>query len=186
MNRLSVTALTLGLAATTGIASAQSYGTSGGTYNATSQSDYARVVRVDPVFDSYRTSQPVGQRCYERPAYVNGDPGYDNGNRPDGYYDQYGTYRDNPPGGTQTGRTVATVVGGIAGAVLGSKIGGGSARYATSAIGSMVGGMAGRGIYDQSKREQQPRTGTVRVCSFTIWPTDTSRPSPSRTLVCSL
>jgi uncharacterized protein YcfJ len=55
------------------------------------------------------------------------------------------------------------VVGGIVGAVIGSQVGGGSARYATSAIGSMVGGIAGRGIYDQSQR-QRDRTGTVRVC----------------------
>ena len=45
-----------------------------------------------------------------------------NGSYPsnDPYYPQQGRY------GTDTGRTVATVVGGLAGAVLGSKVGGGS------------------------------------------------------------
>ncbi|MGO1001654.1 glycine zipper 2TM domain-containing protein [Lysobacter sp. CA196] len=175
MNRLLVTALGLGLAATTGVASAQSYGQPYGSsygssqqvgdYNS-SQVDYARVIRVDPVFDNY-TSQPVnqGQRCYERPTYVQGDSYYGNEYEPrrdDGYYDQYGNQRRAV--GTEGGRTAATVVGGIVGAVLGSKVGGGSARYATSALGSMVGGMAGRSIYEQSKRSQEPRTGTVRVC----------------------
>ncbi|WP_363797958.1 hypothetical protein ABU614_22640 [Lysobacter firmicutimachus] len=167
MNRSLVTGLGLALAVATGAASAQSYGHSGSNgYDAgygASQVDYARVIRVDPVFDNYR-SQPVGgSRCYERPTYVEGDSYYgDDYTRRDEYYDPYGNQRRSA--GTEGGRTAATVVGGIVGAVLGSKVGGGSARYATSAIGSMVGGMAGRSIYEQSKRNQAPRTGTVRVC----------------------
>jgi hypothetical protein len=151
------------------------YGNSSG-----SQYDYARVLRVDPVFDSrygsgYRTAS--NQRCYERPTHVSGRDGYNDGyyrndgynnggyrdsgyGRDDGYYDQYGNYRR---GGTQAGATVATVIGGIVGAVVGSQVGGGSARYATGAIGSMVGGMAGRSVYEQNQR-QNDRVGTVRVC----------------------
>ncbi|RDZ29324.1 glycine zipper 2TM domain-containing protein [Lysobacter silvisoli] len=177
MKRLSVTALSLVLAAVTGVASAQSYSNDGygsgypNSYPASSgsQYDYARVLRVDPVFDNY--SQYQGERCYERPTYVDGrndgyyDDGYNDGyaRRDDGYYDQYGSYRRNT-GGTETGRTVATVIGGIVGAAVGSQVGGGSARYATSAIGSMVGGMAGRSIYEQNKRVRQDRVGSVRVC----------------------
>jgi len=132
-------------------------------YGQTSQSDYARVIRVDPVLNGYATSST--QRCYERPTYVNGgNDGYEDGyyRRDDGYYDQYGNYRRSSAG-TETGRTMATVIGGIVGAAVGSQIGGGSARYATSAIGSMVGGMAGRQIYEQSKRSDD-RVGAVRVC----------------------
>ncbi len=190
MKRLFVSTLALGLAATTGLASAQSYRSSPyvDSYNrsyeqdANVRYDYARVVRVDPVFDSrygsdygsgYRTSQ--SQRCYQRDTYVRGDgyngeyndgyyrnDGYQNDRyaNSDGYYDQYGNYRRR--GGTQTGATVATVVGGIIGAAVGSQVGGGSARYATSAIGSMVGGMAGRQIYEQN--HQRDRVGTVTVC----------------------
>ena len=66
----------------------------------------------------------------------------------DPYCPQQGRY------GTDTGRTVATVIGGIAGAVLGSKVGGGSGTYAATAIGSMVGGMAGRQIYESSQRRR--------------------------------
>jgi uncharacterized protein YcfJ len=129
----------------------------------TSQSDYARVIRVDPVLDGYATSST--QRCYERPTYVNGgNDGYEDGyyRRDNGYYDQYGNYRRNTSG-TETGRTMATAIGGIVGAVVGSQVGGGSARYATSAIGSLVGGLAGRQIYEQSKRSED-RVGAVRVC----------------------
>lgn len=150
MNRLLAVPVAVALAASAGSASAQSYPRHG----ATSSSDYARVVRVDPVFDSYSTSG--GQRCYERPTYV-GDDGYYR--RDDGYYGS-GDY-SRSSGGTEGGRTMATIVGGIVGAAVGSQIGGGSARYATSAVGSMVGGMAGRQIYEQSRRE---RVGSVRVC----------------------
>ncbi|QQP96035.1 glycine zipper 2TM domain-containing protein [Lysobacter enzymogenes] len=176
MNRSLVTVLGLALAAATGIASAQSYPSGSGAYSGnynnyntgstsySSQVDFARVVRVDPVFETY--SQPVSApRCYERPTYVQGGSDYygDGYSNNDGYYDQYGSQRRSV--GTEGGRTAATVVGGIVGAVLGSKVGGGSARYATSAIGSMVGGMAGRSIYEQNKRSQEPpRTGSVRVC----------------------
>ena len=46
-------------------------------------------------------------------------------------------------------------------AALGSKVGGGSARYATAAVGSMVGGMAGREIYEGSQRQRQEARVTV-------------------------
>jgi uncharacterized protein YcfJ len=183
MKRLTVSTLALCLAATTGLASAQTYRStpysSAPTYvqDANVRYDYARVIRVDPVLDSrygsaYPTSQ--SQRCYQRNSYVRGgggtyrNDGYNDGyyrndgyyagngygNDRDGYYDQYGNYRRRS-GGTQTGATVATVVGGIIGAAVGSQVGGGSARYATSAIGSMVGGMAGRQIYEQRQRQRE-------------------------------
>lgn len=152
MNRLIAIPVALAAAIACGSAYAQSYP----RYGSTSSSDYARVVRVDPVFDSYSSAAPEPpQRCYERPTYVGSDP-----YREDGYYDPYGGYR-RPTGGSETGSTVSTIVGTIVGAAVGSQVGGGSARYATSAIGSMVGGMAGRQIYDESQRQ---RTGMVRVC----------------------
>ncbi|MCI4568795.1 glycine zipper 2TM domain-containing protein [Lysobacter sp. CFH 32150] len=140
--------------------------------------DYARVIRVDPVIDSrygYGNTANQGQNCYERTT-VEGNDGY-YGNDPyrrDDYYgndpyrrDNYGRdpyYPQQSGYGTNTGRTMATVIGGIAGAVLGSKVGGGTGTYAATAIGTMVGGMAGRQIYESSQRNRQPRTGTVRIC----------------------
>lgn len=173
MKRVSATLLALGLLAS-GAASAQSsrhYGTDG-RHAYAPQYDYARVIRVDPVIDGgYRTTG-AQQNCYYRDAddvyardtYRNdryGDDGYAYpDDRRDGYY---GDQRY-PGGGSQTGRTVATVIGGIAGAVLGSKVGDGSGRYVGTAVGSMVGGMAGRSIYDSAQRDRQVQRGQVRVC----------------------
>jgi len=129
---------------------------------------------VDPVIEyggGYRNASASSQ-CYYRQAddvYARDDgyyrDGYRNdGYRRDGYYeDDYA--RDRSARGDETGRTVATVIGGIAGAVLGSKVGDGSGRYVGTAVGSMVGGMAGRSVYDSSQRSRMPeRRGTVRVC----------------------
>ncbi|MGH8085730.1 MAG: glycine zipper 2TM domain-containing protein [Lysobacter sp.] len=125
--------------------------------------DYARVIRVDPVFDSRGGYARTGQRCYQRQGYAGGYEDYDdrNGRYDDGYYrgDSYDPYG----GGSDTGSAVATVIGGVIGAAIGSQVGGGSARYATSAIGTMVGGLAGREIYEQSRR-QRDHAGTVTVC----------------------
>ncbi|MEO5628814.1 MAG: glycine zipper 2TM domain-containing protein [Thermomonas sp.] len=137
--------------------------------------DYARVIRVDPVIGSYRGTASYGnQRCYETQTaggyQGQGGSYYGNdGYRNDGYRNS-GSYGNDPygrsqyGGGNTTGRNVATVVGGIAGAVLGSKIGGGTGSYAATAIGSMVGGMAGRQVYESSQRDRYVRTGVVRVC----------------------
>jgi uncharacterized protein YcfJ len=183
MKRLSATLLALGLVVAVGTASAQTYGgyqpvpdRYGNTGNAIY--DYARVLRVDPVIDrggnGYNTGYgnntyaSNGQRCYQstgpnRPyAGNNGynNNGYNNVAYPnDPYYPQQGNY------GSDSGRTIATVVGGIAGAVLGSKVGGGSGQVAATAIGSMVGGLAGRQIYETSQRRRyQQQSNTVTVC----------------------
>ena len=187
MKRLTATLLALGLAATAGVASAQSYYGGDSYYRNDNRAyvqpdrhgnssgvvyDYARVVRVDPVIGSGYGSYPAssGQRCHSSPAnggYVGNDPYRRDDYGRDGYYgrDDYG--RD-PYGdrryGSDTGRTVATVVGGIAGAVLGSKVGGGSGTYVASALGTMVGGMAGRQIYDNVQRNRNQNRGTVTYC----------------------
>ena len=150
--------------------------------------DYARVIRVDPVLDGRYspTSNNSAQRCYQTQgaqtagnyqrddAYQNGgyrNQGYgtqdyrNDGYRNDGYRSE--AYRDpygNSQVGNNTGRTIATVVGGIAGAVLGSKVGGGTGAYAATAIGSMVGGMAGRQVYDRTQQNRNMRPGVVTVC----------------------
>jgi len=198
MKRMLASTLALCLAATTGVVSAQTYRSA--PYNSTPYNsrpyngapysgqdanvryDYARVIRVDPVFERYGSGYATSnqQRCYQRDTYVRGDDyygndgygrndgyyrndGYSQNGRDDGYYDQYGNYQRNS--GTRAGATVATVIGGIVGAAVGSQVGGGSARYATSAIGTMVGGMAGRQIYEQNQRQRQPdRVGKVTVC----------------------
>ncbi len=181
MKRLSASLLVVSLAVA-GAASAQDYGSYSGAsrgtydnrgYDNASDFDYARVVRVDPVIGrggpratsqncTYRRSDEVyaggNDGYYDRDGNYRREDGYDR----DGYYDRDGVYRRGT--GSETGRTMATVLGGIAGAVLGSKVGNGSGRYVGTAVGSMVGGMAGRSIYDSSQRNRQAQTGTVRVC----------------------
>lgn len=173
MKRLSAALLAIGLVSSSAAFAQSNYDPSRSGYgNGYEQGeayyDYAQVIRVDPVLDGRYSSTSSynrnGQRCYEnttagsyeRDGYYRND-----GYRDDGYSrDQYG----NPQYGSNGGRTVATVVGGIAGAVLGSKVGGGSGSVAASAIGTMVGGMAGRQIYDQTQRNRNVRPGVVTVC----------------------
>lgn len=125
--------------------------------------DEARVVRVDPV---------VGRGGYgDSRCHVRDEGGYRDGYGAQRGYDPYGDPYDpyardgyDPRPGSEGGRTVATIVGGVVGAVLGSRVGGGSARYATSAIGSMAGGMAGREIYDAVQRDRYGQRARVTVC----------------------
>lgn len=180
MNRLTASLIALGLAVAAAPAAAQSYPATGygdapyGAYPEEptrsdgygAQYDYARVVRVDPVLQSGYGNDGYGagaQRCYtRRDGYAGNDGSYGNDayTRPDDYRGDE-AYR-NP--GSQTGRTIATVLGGVLGAAIGSQVGGGSARYATSAIGSMVGGMAGRQVYEANQRTRYPQSGAVTVC----------------------
>jgi uncharacterized protein YcfJ len=187
MKCVSATLLALALVATTGAASAQSSYYGGDPYTRTDHRayvqpdrhgnssgvvyDYARVVRVDPVIASGYGSAPAsaGRRCYPADGgYVSSDPyRRDDVYGRDGYYGRDDDYGRDPYGrrhGTETGRTVATVVGGIAGAVLGSKVGGGSGTYVASALGSMVGGLAGRQIYDNVQRNNAARSQGAMIC----------------------
>ena len=186
MYRIAASILAAGLIAATGAASAQSAGYPASIDDRYAEADapyydYARVLRVDPVLQSgYRPTRVSSNECYSEDGYYteNGDgrrydDRYDDRNYESGRYDSRdGRYSDDRHNdgryenqyGTQTGRNVATVIGGIVGAALGSKVGGGSARYATAAVGSMVGGMAGREVYETTQRNQQPRRTRVTVC----------------------
>ena len=59
---------------------------------------------------------------------------------------------------------MATIAGGVIGAVLGNQVGGGAGRFAATTVGTMVGGIAGREIYDQTQQNRYVRPSTVRVC----------------------
>jgi uncharacterized protein YcfJ len=199
MTRLSLSILVVALAACAGAASAQDYARPYGDApygdyphrNAPAASppsqhgahyDWARVLRVDPVFDANRTSPMAdGRNCVtRRDSYAGGDPYRDDPYRHDPYgndpyrndpyrndpyrNDPYRSERHRDPGRDDSGRTVATVLGGIAGAVLGSRIGDGSGQYIGTAVGTMVGGMAGRGIYDANRRQREVLDGYVTTC----------------------
>lgn len=182
MKRLSASVLAIAMTATAATASAQVSSYPNAAAQRDGYYDYARVVRVDPVYDNryggrYAATAGTGtDRCVESRTYAGGyddrynDP-YNDRYAQGGYNDRYARDRYNDRSGygygnTGTGGTIATVIGGIVGAAVGSQVGGGSARYATSAIGSMVGGMAGRQIYEQTQRNRYPRgrVGTVVAC----------------------
>lgn len=162
-------------AAAPGFASAQDYGspygapvpgqvvTNNGYY------DFARVIRVVPVAVAPEAYPAAGQRCTTRQDAYAGD-----------YYGPDGRYHDGSSPqprntGTEGGRTMAGVLGTVIGAVVGSQVGGGSARYATAAVGSAVGGIAGRQVYDNAHRDDG--YGNVTVCD----PVDAGRAYPVST-----
>jgi uncharacterized protein YcfJ len=150
---------------------ADRYGQNSGAYY-----DYARVLRVDPIYAQgyggagYGYPANAQQGCVTRQdSYAGGyNNGYNNGYGNSGYantgYRNDGYNNGYLSQGSSTGRTVATVIGGVLGAALGSQVGGGSARYATSAIGTMVGGVVGQKVYESAQRNRYPRTGVVQVC----------------------
>lgn len=178
MNRISAIILALGVTMSASNASAQSYNNggynsyNGGSYNTPSGAyDYARVIRVQPVYGSYG-NYPASQqqRCYTRQDnYARKDDYYSNGYYGnDGYYNRDGYYSRNDGyynrGGSTAGRTMATVLGGVLGAAVGSQMGDGSGRYIASTIGSMVGGIAGQQVYENNVRNRASRNATVTVC----------------------
>ncbi|WP_305804415.1 glycine zipper 2TM domain-containing protein [Stenotrophomonas sp. YIM B06876] len=135
-----------------------------GAYGNGPQYDYARVVRVDPVIVDDGAGR--GQRCYDRAGgdYVSNNGYRDDGDYRDGDYRNDG-YRDQRyGGGNEAGRQLATVIGGVAGAVLGSRVGGGDGRYLGTAMGTLVGGVAGRSIYEANTRNSGYQRSHVQVC----------------------
>lgn len=126
--------------------------------------DYARVIRVVPVAGGgdYRGRGECRSRDYQDDGYYGRDDYYGG----DGYYgrgDRYG--RDDYYGrnhGNGNGRAMASVVGSVIGALIGSQVGDGSGRIATSAIGSAVGAIAGQQVYENARRQRN--VGRVTVC----------------------
>ena len=187
MKRLSAALLAIGFAASGSVFAQSAYSSSNdgyyddagynGAYDGAQQGeayyDYARVIRVDPVLGRYSntTTNYGGQRCYQsrsaggyQSGSYYGDNGYNNGYRTNGNYGN-GSYDRSQYGyGNNGGRNVATVIGGIAGAVLGNRFGGGSGTYAATAIGSVVGGVVGQQVYDNNRRDRYMPGGVVTVC----------------------
>lgn len=191
MKHVTTTVLALALVVATGAAPAQAFFNNGRGQqpfpdrygqDAGAVYDWARVIRVDPVITSGNGYGAVSDRqncTTRRSTYAGNDGYYNDGDYNDGYYRNgssagyggYGDYRNDRynrndrygQSGSQAGSTMATVIGGLVGAAIGSQVGDGSGRYASTAIGSMVGGIAGREIYEASQREQH-RDGFVTVC----------------------
>ena len=179
MKTLSASILAFALAAASGAAAAQSVvpapfdaydGTRAGQYESDRYGnggyyDYARVVRVVPVGGNggyARTGRDCRSRDYADDGYYAGDGYYGNqGYGRDGYYGRDDYYGDRRVG-SGNGRAMASVVGSVIGALVGSQVGGGSGRIATSAIGSAVGAIAGQQVYENQQRQRN--VGRVTVC----------------------
>lgn len=163
MKHLTATVLALALAGTAGAASAQQYSTypSSGYNGQGDFYDYARVMRVTPIYDGRGTyaASTGGQRCTESRTYAGGygndryyDPNDRNGDgyRDDGYYgndryarDSYGNDRYSRDGyygdrrdGYGYGQRAGTQTGSTVATVIGGIVG--------AAIGSQVGGGSAR------------------------------------------
>ncbi|CAN7584941.1 glycine zipper 2TM domain-containing protein [Trinickia sp. LjRoot230] len=95
-----------------------------------SQPQYAQPAYAQPSY-----AQPQPQPSYAQPAYV----------QPDGYGTQYGTVARVVPigGATSPSGVVGTLVGAVAGGVIGNQFGGGHGREAATVIGALGGAVAG-------------------------------------------
>jgi uncharacterized protein YcfJ len=149
MNRLvQVIGLSLGLALAGSVA-AQPY--RGGDYDADAGYDWARVVRVDPIIDSY--DEPVSRDvCWDEPTeYYEPRYAYQQGDRRDG------------AGGA--------LLGAIIGGALGNQVGKGDGRRAATIAGAVIGGSIGhdratRGGYREvGGRYHQ---GSERICDTRV------------------
>lgn len=87
--------------------------------------DYARVVDVDPIYESVNSPR---KECYT--DYV-----------PESRYER----RDNGAG---------TVIGGVAGGLLGSRFGRGNGRVASAAVGAVAGAIIGNHLSDRGGRTE--------------------------------
>ena len=157
MNRIAVSAIALALtAATAGVAVAgyQDYGRgSDSRYNDNaSRTDYAQVVRVEPVYDRYASRGYERQECWNEQTNA-----YDNG-----------YYRDSNGRLYQNGRdsnTNGTIIGALIGGALGNQTGNGDGRKAATIGGAVVGGLIGNKIdRDHNANEYRDNSGTVRRC----------------------
>lgn len=114
------------------------------------------VTQVVPVYDANIAMQGQQRRCYDqRTGGYTVEPMYPNGES------RNGSYQTEPPErGTNAGRVMSSLLGGIIGGVLGSKVGGGMGSVIASSVGSTMGSMAGQAVYRNAKAPQ----GRTTVC----------------------
>ena len=160
MTRIAVSAIALALsAATAGVAVAgyQDYGRgSDSRYSDnSSRTDYAQVVRAEPVYDRYAASGYERQECWNEQT----------NNYDDGYYrDSNGRLYQNGQNGRDS-NVNGTVIGALIGGALGNQAGKGDGRKAATIGGAVVGGLIGNKIdREHDAYEYRDNSGTVRRC----------------------
>lgn len=132
-------------------ASAGSYGNNRSYDNSTV--DYARVVDVKPVVETYQVSNPV-ERCWDERITVR-EPIRDNRH-----------YRNK----SKTPEILGAIIGGVIGNQVGKR-GRGKARDVATVAGAVLGGSVGRDVkhknsrrYNDSGRYERTRYETVQRC----------------------
>lgn len=93
----------------------------GGAYDNGAQFDWARVVSVDPIVESYNEPVP-SQQCWNEPVE---------------YYEPRYAYAP------RQNRAGPAFLGALIGGVLGNQVGGGSGRRAATVAGAVIGGTVG-------------------------------------------
>jgi len=106
--------------------------------------DYARVVNVNPVVETYQVNEPV-EHCWNEKVAVR-DRGYD---RPR-YYDKQ--YKNK----SRTPEVLGAIIGGVIGNQVGKR-GGGKARDVATVAGAVLGGSIGRDVKHKNNRRYSER-----------------------------
>ncbi len=120
--------------------------------------DYAKVVNVDPVYETYQVNNPV-EHCYDEQVRVRGDHHRDR---------RYKRHDSKTP----------EIIGGIIGGAIGNRIGkkgGGKARDVATVVGAVLGGSIARDVkhnnrykneryYDDRYNTRSDRYETVQRC----------------------
>jgi uncharacterized protein YcfJ len=137
-NRILISAVALAIAATSGAALADNGKHRGNRDRGYRDSDYARVVRVEPMIERVRYSVPVEQ-CWTE---------------------------ERVRSGSRSSNAGAAVVGGVIGAILGNNIGHGDGRRAATLGGAVVGAAIGNeiGKSDGRREYREPRYEEVQHC----------------------
>ncbi len=104
--------------------------------------DYARVVSVDPLLETYQVNEPVEHCWNERVAY-----------RED-YYDRDRSRQYSPRSKSRTPDVLGAIIGGVIGNQVGKR-GGGKARDVATVAGAVLGGSIGRDVRNQRKYNER-------------------------------
>ena len=139
-------------------AAADKYGSYGDSYNSSydrgyndqhsnAAYDYAKVVGVDPIYETYQVNNPVEQ-CYSERVRVRGDRHY-----------------------SRKSSKTPEILGGIIGGAIGNQVGkrgGGKARDVATVVGAVLGGSIARDMKhskpDHRYRNNHDRYETVQRC----------------------
>jgi len=104
--------------------------------------DYARVVSVDPLLETYQVNEPVEHCWNERVAYR------------DDHYDRNRSRDYSPRSKSRTPEVLGAIIGGVIGNQVGKR-GGGKARDVATVAGAVLGGSIGRDVKNQRKYRER-------------------------------